>query len=77
MVERAKQERQEKIVKAEGEGEAAMMLGKAVESHPGYLKLRRLKTAQEIARVISQSQNRAYLDASSLMLNLTDVGREK
>ena len=77
MVERAKQERQEKIVKAEGEGEAAQMLGTAVKSHPGYLKLRRLKTAQEIARIISTSQNKAYLDARNLMLNLADVERDK
>eukprot|EP00800_Vazella_pourtalesii_P017800 TRINITY_DN5578_c0_g1_i1.p1 TRINITY_DN5578_c0_g1~~TRINITY_DN5578_c0_g1_i1.p1 ORF type:complete len:292 (+),score=59.65 TRINITY_DN5578_c0_g1_i1:117-992(+) len=77
VVERAKQERQEKIVKAEGEGEAAMMLGKAVQSHPGYLKLRRLKSAQEIARIISSSHNRAYLDARNLMLNLGDFNQEK
>ena len=64
-------------MKAEGEGEAAMMLGKAVQSHPGYLKLRRLKSAQEIARVISNSQNRAYLDARSLMLNLEDFNKDK
>ncbi|KAI6649432.1 Prohibitin-2 [Oopsacas minuta] len=73
VVERAKQERQEKIVRAEGEGEAAKMLGKAIQSHPGYLKLRRLKTAQEIARIISSSHNRAYLDARNLMLNLSDL----
>ena len=63
-------------MKAEGEGEAAMMLGKAVKSHPGYLKLRRLKSAQEIARVISSSHNRAYLDARNLLLNLGEFNQE-
>lgn len=52
-VERAKQERQQKIVQAEGEAEAALMLGQAVAVNPGYLKLRKLRAAQNIARTVS------------------------
>lgn len=52
-VERAKQERQQKIVQAEGEAEAAKMLGQAVAVNPGYLKLRKLRAAQNIARTVS------------------------
>ncbi|GAV05397.1 hypothetical protein RvY_15538 [Ramazzottius varieornatus] len=73
LVEKAKQERQQKIVQAEGEAQAALLLGDAVSKSPGYLKLRKIRAAQSIARTISQSQNRAYLDANSLMLNITDV----
>ncbi|OQV13871.1 Prohibitin-2 [Hypsibius exemplaris] len=73
LVEKARQERQQKIVQAEGEAQAALLLGDAVSKNPGYLKLRKIRAAQNIARTISQSQNRAYLDSSTLMLNITDV----
>lgn len=73
LVERAKQERQQKIVQAEGEAEAAKMLGLAVSQNPGYLKLRKIRAAQSIARTIASSQNRVYLSANSLMLNISDA----
>lgn len=72
VVERAKQERQQKIVQAEGEAEAAKMLGLAVSQNPGYLKLRKLRAAQSISRTISNSANRVYLNGSALMLNIQD-----
>lgn len=52
-VERAKQEKQQKIVQAEGEAEAAKMLGLAVNMNPAYLKLRKIRAAQSIARTVS------------------------
>uniref|UniRef100_A0A1I8IRN2 Prohibitin n=1 Tax=Macrostomum lignano TaxID=282301 RepID=A0A1I8IRN2_9PLAT len=66
------QERQQKVVQAEGEAEAARLIGEAVSLNPGYLKLRKIKAAQGIARTLAQSQNRAYLDGSALMMNLQD-----
>ncbi|XP_014218664.1 prohibitin-2 [Copidosoma floridanum] len=72
VVERAKQEKQQKIVQAEGEAEAAKMLGIAVSQNPGYLKLRKIRAAQTISRTISSSQNRVYLSGNSLMLNIQD-----
>ncbi|XP_076292955.1 prohibitin 2 [Lasioglossum baleicum] len=72
VVERAKQERQQKIVQAEGEAEAAKMLGLAVSQNPGYLKLRKLRAAQAISRTIAASQNRIYLSGTNLMLNIQD-----
>lgn len=72
VVERAKQERQQKILQAEGEAEAAKMLGEAVGRNPGYLKLRKIRAAQAIARTIANSQNKAFLSGSSLMLNIND-----
>ncbi|KAB0791477.1 hypothetical protein PPYR_03277 [Photinus pyralis] len=62
VVERAKQERQQKIVQAE----------EAIGLNPGYLKLRKIRAAQNIARTIANSQNRVYLNGNSLMLNIQD-----
>lgn len=71
-VERAKQEKQHKIVQAEGEAEAAKMLGIAVGQNPAYLKLRKIRAAQSIARTIAASQNKVFLSTNSLMLNIQD-----
>lgn len=71
-VERAKQERQQKIVQAEGEAEAAKMLGEAIGRNPGYLKLRKIRAAQNISRTIASSQNKVYLNGNGLMLNISE-----
>lgn len=73
LVERANQERQQKIVAAEGEAQAATLLGEAMKDNPGYLKLRRIRAAQKISRVVSQSNNKVYLNANNLLLNIKDT----
>uniref|UniRef100_A0A671UVV5 Prohibitin n=1 Tax=Sparus aurata TaxID=8175 RepID=A0A671UVV5_SPAAU len=45
-VEKAKQDQRQKIIQAEGEAEAAKMLGEAVTKNPGYLKLRKIRAAR-------------------------------
>merc|ERR1711990_234915 len=72
VVDKAKQERQQKIVQAEGEAAAASMLGESLGKNPGYLKLRKLRASQHIAKTISGSQNRVYLSAGTLMLNINE-----
>lgn len=70
IVENAKQEKQQKIVQAQGEARAAELVGRAVAENPGFLELRKIDAARDIATVISQSANRVYLDANSLLLNV-------
>jgi len=70
VVERAIQEKQQKIIEAEGEAEIAKTLGEAISRNPAYLKLRRINAARKIAGTMSQAQNKVYLDANSLMLNI-------
>nr|XP_044986091.1 prohibitin-2-like [Jaculus jaculus] len=72
LVEKAKQEQRQKIVQAEGEAEAAKMLGEALGKNPGYIKLRKIWAAQNISKTIATSQNRIYLTADNLVLNLQD-----
>lgn len=72
IVDRAKQERQQKIVQAEGEAQSAKMLGQAMAASPGYLKLRKIRAAQNISRIVAGSTNKVYLNANSLMLNIQD-----
>lgn len=70
VVEKAKQEQQSIIVKAEGEAEAARMIGEAIKRNPAFLELRRIEAAREIANnVASKGANRLFLPADSLLLN--------
>lgn len=39
---------------------------------PGFLKLRKILAAQKIAKLISESNNKVYLPANTLMLNIAD-----
>merc|ERR1712012_1539311 len=72
VVDKARQEKQQKIVQAEGETQAATMLGAAISQNPGYLKLRKLAASKKISSTIAQSQNRVYLNAGSLMLDVVN-----
>ncbi|XP_055987930.1 prohibitin-2-like [Sorex fumeus] len=72
LVEKAKQDQRQKIIQAEGEAEAAQMLGAALSKHPGYLQLRRIRAAQNISKTVADSRNRIYLTANNLVLNLQD-----
>ncbi|NWV00095.1 PHB2 protein, partial [Upupa epops] len=76
LVEKAKQEQKQKIVQAEGEATAAKMISchGGVVRNPGYIKLRKIRAAQNISKTIAGSQNRVYLTADNLVLNLQDEG---
>ncbi|KAJ2452113.1 Prohibitin-2, subunit of the prohibitin complex (Phb1p-Phb2p) [Coemansia sp. RSA 2336] len=72
IVERAKQEKQSTIVRAKGEARSAELIGEAIKSQPGFLELRRIETARDIAHILQKSGNRMVLDSSSLLLNVTE-----
>ena len=71
-MERAKQEREGIIIRAEGEAQSARMVGEAIRSNPGFLQLRRLEAAREIAQTLRTSNNRVFLSADTLMVNVND-----
>merc|ERR1712070_1144662 len=67
---KAEQEKRGVVIRAQGEGEAIKLIGDAMAQNPGYLQLRRIDAAREIASTISKSQNHVMLDADTLLLNL-------
>lgn len=71
-VEKAKQERQQKIVIAEGDADAAKLMGSALSRNPIALKIRKINAARTIAQTLAASNNRVFLDAQALMLNVND-----
>ncbi|KAJ1679308.1 Prohibitin-2, subunit of the prohibitin complex (Phb1p-Phb2p) [Spiromyces aspiralis] len=72
VVDRARQEKQSTIVRAEGEARSAELIGEAIKSQPGYIELRRIETAREISNILSKSNNRLLLDADTLLLNVAE-----
>lgn len=66
----AQQEKKTIITKARGEAESATLIGTAVKKNPGFMKLRRIDAAREIADIVAASGNKVYLNADSLLLNL-------
>ena len=71
-VDQALQEKQAIIVKSAGEARAAELIGDAVKRNKGFLKLKKLEAARDIATTLSDSSNRVMLDAQSLLLNVAD-----
>lgn len=70
IVDRARQEKQSIIVRAQGEAKSAELIGEAIENKPGFLELKRIEAAREIATVISRSGNKVMLDSDTLLLNV-------
>jgi regulator of protease activity HflC (stomatin/prohibitin superfamily) len=69
LVDKAMQEKQSIIVRAQGEAKAAELVGNAMRQNKGFLSLRRLEAARDIAALLTQSENKVMLDARTLLLN--------
>jgi prohibitin 1 len=61
LVMKAEQEKEAAVIRATGESEAAAMISKAMDSGTGFLELRKIEAAREIADVLSKSRNVIYL----------------
>merc|ERR1711862_774658 len=73
----AQQEKKTIITKAKGEAESASLIGTAVRKNPGFMKLRRIDAARDIADIVAKAGNKVYLNADSLLLNLLGDADEK
>jgi prohibitin 2 len=61
----------------QGEAKSAQLIGEAISNNPAFITLRKIEASREIANTISTSQNRVFLSADSLLLNLQDLGVEE
>jgi len=72
LVDQAIQEKQSIIVRAQGEAKSAELIGEAIRQNKGFLQLRRLEAAREIANVVANGGNRVMLDSDALLLNVKE-----
>merc|ERR1711964_555392 len=79
VVDKAKQEKQQKIVQAEGETAAARMLGLAISQSRSYVDLKRIENARAIAQILQDAggRNKVYLDSEGLGLNVVESYEDK
>ncbi|KAN0060783.1 Prohibitin-1, subunit of the prohibitin complex (Phb1p-Phb2p) [Thecaphora frezii] len=72
IVEKAEQERQASVIRAEGEAEAAQTISKALEkAGDGLLTIRRIEASKEIAQTLSGARNVTYLPhGQNMLLNM-------
>lgn len=74
-VEQAIQEKRGVIVLAEGEAEAARLIGQAVRENPAFVELRKLEAAKTIAKRLGhEGKGMYYLDSDNLMLDVSFAG---
>ena len=75
LVEKAEQMKLAAITTAEGDAQASKLLSLAfAQAGDGLIELRKLEAAEEIAEVLSQSRNVAYLPKDiNLLMNLQGV----
>lgn len=76
IVDKAIQEKQQLVVKAQGEAKSAELIGEAIKKSKDYVELKRLDTAREIAGILAKSPNRIMLDNDTLLLNTVADGRK-
>lgn len=65
VVEKAEQERQASVIRAEGEATAADLISAALQkAGPGLIQIRRLEASKEIASTLAASPNVSYLPSN-------------
>ena len=62
-------------MRALGEAKSAELIGEAMRANKGFLQLRRLEAARDIATLLASSGNRVMLDSQSLLLNGKQLDR--
>ncbi|KAK4939438.1 Prohibitin-2, subunit of the prohibitin complex (Phb1p-Phb2p) [Elasticomyces elasticus] len=72
IVDKARQEKQATIVRAQGEARSAELIGDAIKKSRSYVDLRQIENARNIAQVLQESggKNKLYLDTEGLGLNV-------
>ncbi|KAI1916175.1 Prohibitin-2, subunit of the prohibitin complex (Phb1p-Phb2p) [Ophidiomyces ophidiicola] len=72
VVDKARQEKQATIVRAQGEARSAQLIGDAIKKSKSYVELRKIENARNIAQLIQEAggRNKLYLDAEGLGLNV-------
>ena len=79
VVDKARQEKQATVVRAQGEARSAELIGDAIKKSRSYVDLRRIENARNIAAILQEAggKNKLYLDANGLGLNVTEAYEDK
>lgn len=72
MVDKARQEKQAMVVRAQGEARSAELIGDAIKKNKAYVELKKIENARIIAATLQEQggKNRLMLDSDGLGLNV-------
>ena len=72
IVDKARQEKQAMVVKAQGEARSAELIGDAIKKSKAYVELKKIENARIIAQQLQEAggRNRLMLDSEGLGLNV-------
>ncbi|KAL2483361.1 Prohibitin-2 [Forsythia ovata] len=76
VVEKAEQDKQSAIIRAQGEAKSAQLIGQAISNNPAFITLRRIEASREISHTIANSNNKVFLNSDDLLLNLQNLNLE-
>ncbi|KAG9247917.1 band 7 family-domain-containing protein [Calycina marina] len=79
VVDKARQEKQAMVVRAQGEARSAELIGDAIKKSRSYVDLKRIENARAIAQILQDGggRNKVYLDSEGLGLNVTESYEDK
>ena len=77
VVDKARQEKQATVVRAQGEARSAELIGDAIKKSRSYVDLREFENARNIAQILQQSSNKVYLDSKGLGLDISQTTADK
>ncbi|KAK4498525.1 hypothetical protein PRZ48_011183 [Zasmidium cellare] len=77
VVDKARQEKQAMVVRAQGEARSAELIGDAIKKSRSYVDLREFENAKNVAAILQSGQNKVYLDTEALGLNIATTGTDK
>mmetsp|Transcript_61005 Transcript_61005/g.145372 ORF Transcript_61005/g.145372 Transcript_61005/m.145372 type:complete len:295 (+) Transcript_61005:96-980(+) len=67
---KAQEDKKRTIIHAEGEKESAKLIGDSIKQNPGFIELRRISRAKEVAETLARSSNRMVLSTEGLLTNV-------
>ncbi|RDW85181.1 prohibitin-2-like protein [Coleophoma cylindrospora] len=79
VVDKARQEKQAMVVRAQGEARSAELIGDAIKKSRSYVDLKRIENARAIATILQEAggRNKLYLDSEGLGLNVAEGYEDK
>lgn len=77
VVDKARQEKQAMVVRAQGEARSAELIGDAIKKSRSYIDLREFENARNIASILEKSNNKVYLETEGLGLNVSQTSQDK
>lgn len=76
VVDKARQEKQATVVRAQGEARSAELIGDAIKKSRAYVDLREFENARNVASILMGGKNKVFLDAGILGLNVAQRDRD-